>query len=303
MANSSEFAVTPQFSLSGVRIFWFSFLALLAVSTLLGNVLLCLVVLKHRNLRTPSNIFLVNVGLGDLFCSLSSMPLDLKYLSFRDTWYFGKEWNITFDAFWFGTTILSFLNVTIIACERYFAVLHPFWYKNTMSKTLALCSCCLVWLYIGILETVLVLFTFKPPAAKYTFLIPGYVYYPVLYIHVVVAFGLMAFFYWKIFKEAKRHEVEIGQLQSEFSHRKNFCLQMKATRTVGLVILLFVIVWLPFLLKQLFDTEKIFAGEFDIWNSACVTLTYCNGAVNLLVYACRNTMIRNALLKICRCKK
>lgn len=302
MANSSE-SMTPEFSLSGIRIFWFIFLVLLAILTLLGNILLCLVVLKDRNLRTPSNIFLVNVGLGDLFCSLSTMPLDMTYLSHRATWSFGKEWNITFDAIWLGSTLLSFINVTIIACERYFAVLHPFWYKSTMTKNLALFCCCFVWLYIAALAAALVLFTFKTPGKRYSFLIPGYVYYPVLYIHVVVAFTLMAFFYWKIFKEAKRHELEIGQLQCDHSHRKNFCLQMKATRTVGLVILLFVLVWLPFLLKQLFDTKDVFAGVFDIWNSACVTMTYCNGAVNFIVYAFRNTMIRNALVKMCRCNK
>ena len=302
MDNSSE-STTPEFSLSGIRIFWFTFLILLAISTLLGNILLCLVVLKDRNLRIPSNIFLLNVGLGDLFCSLSTMPLDMSYLSHRETWFFGKEWNIAFDAVWLGSTLLSFINVTIIACERYFAVLHPFWYKNTMTKNLASFCCCFVWLYIAALVTGLVLFTFKTPGKKYSFLIPGYVYYPVLYFHVVVAFALMAFFYCNIFKEAKRHELEIGHLQCEHSHRKNFYLQMKATRTVGLVILLFVLVWLPFLLKQLFDTKNVFAGIFDIWNSAFVTLTYCNGAVNFFVYACRNTMIRKALVKMCRCKK
>jgi hypothetical protein len=77
---------------------------------------------------------------------------------------------------------------------------------------------------------------------------------------------------------------------------------MKATRTVGLVILLFVMVWLPFLIRQLFYISEIFAGEWDMENAGLSTLTYCNGAVNFFVYSCRDPNIRKALYKMLRCK-
>jgi hypothetical protein len=154
-----------------------------------------------------------------------------------------------------------------------------------------------VWLYDAALISGLVAFTFKTPEETYSFLIPGYYYFPLLYSHVFLTFALLPLLYYKIFTVAKRHEFEIYQ-QSGKRQRKYYCLQMKATRTVGLVILLFVVVWLPFLVRQLFNVSDISNGEWDIVNMGLETLTYCNGAVNFFVYSYRDVRIRRAMFKI-----
>jgi hypothetical protein len=300
MSNSTT--TTLQFSLTGVKIFWFACMAFLAITTVLGNILVGLVILKDRNLRTPSNILVINMGLGDMLFSLSSLPLSMIFLSFRETWSFGGYWNITFDAVWFGFTLQSFVNVIIIACERYIAVLRPFWYENNFTKTRATFCCSCVWLYIAALIFGLVIFTFKTSKETYSFLIPGYVYYPVLYFHAGIVFTLVPFLYHKIFVVAKQHKVRISR-QCGWKKRKYYYLQMKATWTIGLVILLFVVVWLPFLIKQLLSIQDIFAGEWDIENSVISTFTYCNGAANFFVYSCRDTKIRRALAKMFLGKK
>jgi hypothetical protein len=290
--------MSPQFSLAGAKVFWFAFMVFLSFSTVIGNILVCFVILKDRNLRTPSNIILVNMGLGDTLFSLSALPLDMMFLCYRDTWSFGGNLNRTFDAVWFGFTLLSFcINVVIIACERYLAVSRPFLYQNKVTKSRVTFCCCCVWLYNAALIFGLVVFAFKTPKETYSFLIPGYVYYPALFFHVVIVFTLVPVLYHKIFTVAKRHEVEISR-QSGWNKRKYYFLQMKATRTFGLVFSLFVVVWLPFLLKQVIDYRDIFAGHWDIENSALSTLTYCNGAANFLVYSCRDTRIRKALAKM-----
>jgi hypothetical protein len=209
--------------------------------------------------------------------------------------------NIIFDAIWFGFTLLSFLNVTIIACERYLAVLRPFWYEKTVTKRRVAFCCCCVWLYDAVLILGLVIFAFKTPKETYSFLIPGYFYYSFLYFHVVIPFTLLPVLYYKIFIVAKKHEVKLCR-QTGRKQQRYYCLQMKATRTVGLVILLFVMVWLPFLIRQWFYISEIFAGKWDMVNAGLSTLTYCNGAVNFFVYSCRDTRIRKAMFKILRCK-
>ena len=300
MCNSTT--DTPEFHLAGAKILWFAFMAFLVVSTVFGNTLVLLAVLKDRNLRTPSNIILVNMGLGDLLFSLLSLPLSMVFISFRETWYFGGNLNKFFDAIWFGFVLLSFLNVIIIAGERYLAVLRPFWYQNRVTKSRVTFCCGCVWFYDAALMLGLVIFTFKTPEEKYGFLIPGYVYYSILYFHVVITFTLLPLFYYKIFIVAKRHEVKLCR-QSRRKQQKYYCLQMKATRTVALVILLFIAVWLPFLVRQLLDIHKVFAGKWDTINTGLGTLTYCNGAVNFFVYSCRETKLRKALLKMLKCKK
>ena len=143
----------------------------------------------------------------------------------------------------------------------------------------------------------LVQFTFKTPKETYTFLIPGYIYYTVLYSHVAITFTVVPFLYYKIFLVAKRHKLKICR-QTGCNRQKYFYLQMKAVRTIFLVTLLFVIVWLPFLVKQFLAVDDIFDGKWCIENSAITTITYCNGAVNFFVYYFRNTGIRKGLIEL-----
>ena len=299
MTNSTSSG--PQFTLTGVKIFWFSSYAFLIISTVLGNILVCLVILKDRNLRTPSNVFLVNMSLSDILFCLLSIPMDMVFLSYRETWSFGKHLNIAFDAIRFGFTLLAFINITAIACERYMAITRPFSYKTILNKPRSVFCCCCTWLYMALLIFGLVQFTFKTPKKTYTFLIPGYVYYTVLYSHVAITFTAVPFLYYKIFLVAKRQKLKIFQ-QTGWNRQKYFYLQMKAVRTIFLVTLLFVIVWLPFLVKQLLALKDIFEGKWCIENSAITTITYCNGAVNFFVYYFRDTRIRKALIKLFKFK-
>ncbi|XP_028398306.1 adrenocorticotropic hormone receptor-like [Dendronephthya gigantea] len=293
--------VTSQFSLTGVKIFWFAFYAFLIISTVLGNVLVCVVILKNRNLRTPSNYFLVNMSFSDMLICLFSIPMSMIFLSHHETWSFGEHLNIAADSIWFGFTLLAFINITLIACERYIAITRPYSYETIITKPRSVFCCCCAWLYMAVLIFGLVQFTFRTPKETYTFLIPGYVYYIVLYSHVTIAFTVVPFLYYKIFLVAKIHKLKICR-QTRWKRQKYFYLQMKAVRTIFLVTLLFVIVWLPFLVKQWFALDDIFDGNWSINNSITTSITYCNGAANFFVYYFRDAMIRQTLIKIFKCK-
>lgn len=292
----SNTTVISEQKLSGKNIFWFVFLSVIMCLTTIGNVLVCLAILKSRRLRTSSNLVIVNMAFGDIFFSLSTLPLAMVFLCYRLNWPLGKTGNIAFDAIWFAFTILSFINVAVVTIERYTIIARPFCYRMNVTKERIGFCCFCIWAYDALLIYALT-FTFRKPGGEnYLFLIPASVYYTMLIFHASLAFGLVPVLYVKIFGIARRHKLEISR-QIKRESRLNLHFQMKATRTIGLVIILFYVVWLPFLIVQFVEFRSVSNGT---WSSLCshVTyITYCNGPINIFVYSYRNREIRRALRK------
>ena len=285
-------------SLDGSKLLGFIFLAFLVFLTVFGNILVILAILRTSRLRTSSNVLIINMACGDILYSVSTLPLSMVLLCFRETdWPLGKIGNIIFDATWFSFLVLSFINVVAIALERYIAITKPYMYKTLVTKRRVILLCFALWIYDAILIFA-VTFTFrKPNGITYLFLIPGLPYYAVFIFHSSLAFIFVPFLYAKIFFVARKHNIEM--VKQDFKSRRCFYLQMKATWTIGFIILLFFLVWLPFIIKQFLGFEAIYyRGQWDFANSITCYLTYCNGPVNILVYSCRNRDIRRAILKI-----
>lgn len=295
MANNTSGPYFPL-NLHGTKLFSFISLALLLSFTTLGNIIVCLAIKRMRRLHTSSNILIVNMALGDIVYSLSTLPLSMVLLCFPSQWPLGKIGNIVFDATWFSFLILSFLNVTTISLERFIAITKPFTYKTKATKQRVVYVCLCIWAYVTLL-TVALTFTFRDPSGvTYSFLIPGQTYYTVLIFHAGLVFIFVPFFYAKIYSIARKHELDIRKQDEKM--RRSFYREMKATWTVGLVIFLFLLVWLPFLINQFVDFEDIFNGVWDTKNSVMCYITYCNGPVNILVYSGWNREIRRAIIKL-----
>lgn len=301
MTNTTSIShITP--ALKGMQLLGFIFLTILVFFTTFGNILICLAILRTRTLRTSSNLLIVNMAFGDILYSWSTLPLSMVLLCFRSNWPLGKTGNVVFDATWLAFLVLSFINVIFIAFERYVAVAKPFTYKTIATKQRMVCCCLCCWVYVFLL-TFTLSFAFRNPNGDiYIFLIPGIAYYLVLIFHSASAFVSVPVLYAKILFIARKHKLEIMK-QKDVQMRHSFYLQMKATRTIGLVLLLFFAVWLPFLINQFVDFEGIYRGKWDVVNSLTCYITYCNGSVNIFVYSWRSRQIRNVILNLLRIEK
>lgn len=90
-----------------------------------GNVLTCAVILRHKKMRNPTNLYLLSLALSDLLVLLLGMPLEVYELWQNYPFPFG-EGGCYFKTFLLETVCFaSILNVTALSVERYFAVLHP----------------------------------------------------------------------------------------------------------------------------------------------------------------------------------
>ncbi|XP_047402473.1 neuromedin-U receptor 1 [Sciurus carolinensis] len=102
-----------------------TYLLIFVVGTV-GNGLTCLVILRHKAMRTPTNFYLFSLAVSDLLTLLAGLPLELYEMMHNYPFLLGA------GGCYFRTLLLemvclaSVLNVTALSVERYIAVVHPF---------------------------------------------------------------------------------------------------------------------------------------------------------------------------------
>ncbi|XP_068400323.1 neuromedin-U receptor 1 isoform X2 [Eschrichtius robustus] len=101
-----------------------TYLLIFAVGAV-GNALTCVVILRHRAMRTPTNYYLFSLAVSDLLVLLLGLPLEL-YEMWRNYPFLLGAGGCYFRTLLFETVCLaSVLNVTALSIERYVAVVHP----------------------------------------------------------------------------------------------------------------------------------------------------------------------------------
>nr|XP_054767374.1 galanin receptor 2a-like [Lytechinus pictus] len=116
---------------------------------IIGNGLVLVVMIGVRELRTITNLFIVNQSVIDM---TTSILLLASYLAPRPSlpspeWaaiFVCSVWNSGY-VFW-GTLISSTFNLVMVTIERYFAVVHPIRYRRMFSYRRAAAMVSIPWL-------------------------------------------------------------------------------------------------------------------------------------------------------------
>ena len=100
---------------------------------LVGNVFVILVILRHRHMRTLTNVFFVNLTVGDLMVVCICLPITLGTHIYKD-WVFGRVM-CKLTPFLQGTAVgVSVLSMMSISVNRYFAIHKPLQAKIVFSR-------------------------------------------------------------------------------------------------------------------------------------------------------------------------
>ncbi|KAH0629862.1 hypothetical protein JD844_012296 [Phrynosoma platyrhinos] len=111
-----------------------------------GNLLVCLVILKHRNMKTPTNYYLFSLAISDLLVLLLGMPLEVYEMWSNYPFLLGPVGCYFKTALFETVCFASILNVTTVSIERYVAVLHPFQAKLKSTRRRAVRIIIALWL-------------------------------------------------------------------------------------------------------------------------------------------------------------
>lgn len=294
MSNSSEATSTnPSQTFSdGFRAGTATFTIILILGTVFGNILVIVAFSRYERIRTVTNYFLVSLACTDLCVGLFSMPVWVAYVLTGPAWVLGaglsRVW--TMVDILIGTA--SIMNLMVISFDRVLCIKRPLHYKLWMTTRKVTVMISSVWLYsFGVAVISFFLYhkrIFNLIAAIVCFCIPLLV--------IITAHSI-------IFRVALHQLKQIrATTPAQYPRRNNnFLKELKATKTLSVVVGAFLICWLPFIIintiYSLCDPQSCHLVKPEI---IMVTkwMHYGNSLLNPIIYTFLNYDFRRAFKAI-----
>uniref|UniRef100_A0A8C4RIH6 Trace amine-associated receptor 1 n=1 Tax=Erpetoichthys calabaricus TaxID=27687 RepID=A0A8C4RIH6_ERPCA len=278
-------------------------LGIVIILTIFGNLLVIISVCHFKQLHTPGNILILSLAVVDFLIGLLVMPFKFsKYV--EHCWYFGD----TITAIMLCTA--SIIHLCLISVDRYFAVCHPFRYKNIVTAFVTFIFIVFSWILSAVLGFIIMFLELNIKGIEdqyvntkcvgscylmqneasglsssiFSFYIPGIV---------------MICIYIKIFSVASRqakairdagHQCHEEQKKRAASNRR----ETKAAKTLAIVMGVFLVCWVPYFLCNIIDpllnhVMSPLLIELLDW------FGYMNSTFNPLVYGFFYSWFRKAL--------
>ncbi|KAJ1128640.1 hypothetical protein NDU88_007015 [Pleurodeles waltl] len=115
------------------------------VFAIVGNILVILSVVCHRHLRTPTNYFIVNLAIADLLLSFTVLPFSAA-LDVIGYWVLGRVFCNIWAAVDVLCCTASILSLCVISIDRYIGVRYSLQYPAMMTKKKAILALLGVWI-------------------------------------------------------------------------------------------------------------------------------------------------------------
>ena len=253
--------------------------AFAAVFGSLGNFLVLVTVYKSRTLRTVPDLFISCLAFSDfVVCSIFLPLLIHGYIhSTRDPASLQNEPYQTAKAFLGHCSLVaSVTNIFTVTVDRVIAIRLPLKYLRIMMCKTAMCLITIVWI-ISLAWSVL-------------YVVPTSIsYFNLLYYCVFLLVSTLIMYIY-IFISAKRQEnrVEVHQPRLHDMSAARQKIEKKATKTIFIVVGLYMLCWLPFLLLPAVVNPSKNESEFLKAFPWMQTILACNSSLNPYVYCVRS---------------
>ncbi|XP_046846927.1 beta-1 adrenergic receptor-like [Xenia sp. Carnegie-2017] len=289
-----------------------AFLMITLIMTLLGNSMVLMAIYYDSRLRTAINFFVACLATSDIAVALLSVTIRLFTL-FSEKLRLRKSLvTMTLCRFWIWIDIFceaaSIFTLTVISIERYFKICRPYVYCERMTKRLAIYVIVFVWIIAALLASLAML-----PFGDKGIIIDRnqcYNYNKIFYtIAPVVAFFLplliLIVMYAMIFRIAILHFKKSNRvlMRDPTSSHYSVYKDLKATKTLFIVVSTFIVCWGPFLY---FSNIPIWIPIHDplgktlkyLKTVIVIILPYANSFFNPIIYACFDKSYQRAFRKI-----
>ncbi|KAK0150456.1 Melanopsin-A [Merluccius polli] len=293
-----------------------SVVLLIGITGVIGNALVIYAFTKSRSLRTPANMFILNLAAADLLMCVTQTPT-FFITSLHRRWIFGEKACevYAFCGALFG--ICSMLTLTVIAADRYFVITRPLASIGVLSRRRAGLVLLGAWLYSlawslppffgwsayvpeGLLTSCSWDYmTFSPSVRAYTMLLFIFVFFIPLFIII--------YCYVFIFRAIRSTNKAVSRVNGSCSSRdssrgfQRLQNEWKTAKIALVVILLYVLSWSPYSGVAL----TAFAGYADMvtpyMNSVPAVIAKASAIHNPIIYAITHPKYRLALARYIPC--
>ncbi|XP_051529522.1 somatostatin receptor type 2-like [Myxocyprinus asiaticus] len=278
----------PGFDQTSSVVITFVYFVVCAVG-LCGNALVIYVILRYAKMKTVTNIYILNLAVADVLCMLS-LPFIAIQLALLH-WPFGAaicRVVLTVDSM---NQFTSIFFLTVMSIDRYLAVVHPIkstkWRKPCVAKAISLA----MWGVSLLVNLPIMIFsgvnTKRNEARTCTMLWPepqntyytAFIFYT-FFLGFFLPLIVISLCYLLIVIKVKSSGMRVCSTKRKRSERK-------VTRMVSIVVVVFVLCWLPFYVFNVTSvtgtvpSTSVLKSTFDF----VVVLGYANSCANPILYA------------------
>lgn len=304
--NSSIDTAAPPWNVFEKVVFgtWLSVSMLCAV---FGNLMVIVVVAKHKGMQTRTNMFLVNLAIADFLVGTLLAPFSLTTL-IRDKWIFGGAMchiNGLLNNLCFITSIHTLMYISI---HKYMSITRPFSRILNNWKILIMIGCAWTWSIICAILTMFVLnkVVYKPRTMQCG---PEYPHNNAEYLHhiiiqltnCIIPLVIMIFAYARMYCEFRQHAIRL-QRNTTLQSDQIIGQQIQVTKTLFIVLACFMLCWLPYAAYSSYVSMVADKSKIPGWaNAAAYCFMYMNSGCNPIIYAWRSPAFREGYKEIlCR---
>ncbi|XP_030284916.1 trace amine-associated receptor 13c-like [Sparus aurata] len=262
-----------------------SFIALLTAAL---NLLVIISISHFKQLHTPTNLLLLSLAVSDFVVGLLMF---FPIMLIDGCWFAGDFMCTLYQYLDYTIASASVGNMVLISVDRYVAICHPMHYYSEITQKRVQVCICLCWICSVIFQCLILKDIMKQPGRYHScigeciFLINYIAGLVDLTFSFIVPITVIVVLYMRIFvvavSQARAMQAHIAAVtqSGKVSAKKS---EMKAARTLGVVVVLFLICLLPYYCVALTGQDNLLnaaSAAFVLW------LYYFNSCLNPVVYA------------------
>ncbi|XP_021357835.1 neuropeptide F receptor-like [Mizuhopecten yessoensis] len=294
--------------------------AILIIFGAVGNGLVCYVVVRNPHMRTPRNIFIINLAISDLTLCLFTQPLNLYRLLSNGQWLLGG-FMCKFVGMCQGTNVfVSTISITAIALDRFQVIVYPT--KDSMKKLGAASALCSIWIISFFMSSPLLIFSVYR-VEKPVIWVEVYFYrcveditlmeekgaYSVasMIVQYILPIAIVIIAHARICNKLKYRMVNQGNAGTSFQKRKNerqSRRKRKTNVTLSLIAVVFALSWLPLNLFNIlteFQFSQFKQLNINLAYKICHMLVLSSACTNPMIYGWLNDNFRSEFIKVLSC--
>lgn len=293
-------------------IFYIVLELLIAVFSVLGNVLVCWAVCLNSNLQSITNFFVVSLAVADIAVGVLAIPFSIVI----STGFCSNFYGCLFIAcFVLVLTQSSIFSLLAIAIDRYIAIKLPLRYNSLVTGQRAQGIIAICWVLSIIIGLTPMMGWHKiPVSANGTcpsglmrclfeeVVVMEYMVYFNFFACVLIPLLMMLAIYLCIFMAA-RHQLKLIEVKALHGEKSRSTLQkeVQAAKSLAIIVGLFAVCWLPL---HIINCFTLFCPQCDrppLWIMyVAIILSHANSVVNPFIYAYRIREFRQTFRKIIR---
>ncbi|XP_026232607.2 trace amine-associated receptor 13c-like [Anabas testudineus] len=265
------------------------YIVLISVSLLTAflNLLVIISISHFKQLHTPTNLLLLSLAVSDFF---EGLLFFFQIMLIDGCWFLGDLTCTLYQYLAYIITSTSVGNMVLISIDRHVAICYPLHYSTQITQKKVKICVCLCWICSVIFETLILQDVLQEPGRfnscvgqcviviNYIAGVADVIFSFIAPITVIVVLYMRVFVVAVTQARAMRsHIATVTQRSVKVTAKKS---ELKAARTLGVVIVVFLMCLCPYYCVAL-------TGQDNVMNASSfvICLYYFNACLNPVIYA------------------